>query len=92
MTIAFVLTTGACNRRQTLPNDPDLELYINVSARCAYIDRAFANDPDLFKDELARVSFPPDWTALTDSLLAAYGSDPGFWFRVYTAIVEQSRK
>jgi len=67
-------------------------MYINVSARCAYIDRAFANDPDLFNEELARVTFPSDWKTLADSLLAAYGSDPTFWFRVYTAIVEQSRR
>ena len=92
LTLAFLFAAGACSKEQNLPKDPNLELYINVSARCAYIDRAYANDPDLFRDELARVTFPSDWVALTDSLLAAYGSDPSFWFRVYTTIIEQSRK
>ena len=92
VTLALVFTTGACTRKQNLPKDPNLELYIAVSARCAYIDRAYANDPDLFQEELARVQFPSDWGTLADSLLAAYGSDPTFWFRVYTRIIEQSRR
>jgi len=55
------------------------------------VERAFASDPELFKEEMAKIDFPPDWKELVDSLVKAYGTDAGFWNKVYTEIVERSR-
>jgi len=63
-----------------------------VSAECVSVDRAYSHDPELAKEELAQVELPAAWKQLVDSLIAAHGSDPGFWYDVYTQIVERSRK
>ena len=83
---------GGCAREKKLPEDPRLERFIALSARCAFVDRAFANDPELYKEELAEVNLPPDWKALVDSLLETYGTDADFWSLVYTEILNRSRK
>jgi hypothetical protein len=82
----------SCSKSKGLPEDPNLELYIDVTARCAYADRAFSNDPELFREEIAEVNLPEDWKEISDSLLAAYGADVEFWYQVYTRILERSRK
>jgi len=82
----------ACSRTPRLPDDPNLETYIEVSARCAYVDRAFSNDPELFAEEIRRVGLPGAWKALSDSLVAAHGADARFWYQVYSRILEKSRR
>jgi hypothetical protein len=88
---ALVCALAGCSSKQGLPNDPNLEKFIDVSARCSYVERAFAGDPDLFKEEMAKIDFPPNWKELVDSLIARYGTDAAFWDKVYTEIVERSR-
>lgn len=82
----------ACSTTTDLPDDPNLETYIRVSARCAYVDRAFSNDPDLFGEEIKGVDLPSSWKALSDSLIAAHGTDARFWYQVYSRIMEISRR
>lgn len=91
-TLLTVSSIGGCSRRQNLPKDANLELYIAASARCAYVDRAFSNDPGLFREEIAEINLPQNWKEISDSLLGAYGADVGFWYRVYTEILERSRR
>jgi hypothetical protein len=88
----LAIAIGACSRTGDLPADPRLENYIRVAAGCAYADRAFSADPGLFQQEIAEIGLPPDWKALSDSLIAKYGTDPRFWYRVYSRILEQSRR
>lgn len=89
--LAALLLAG-CSGRDNLPKDANLELYIATSAKCAYVDRAFSNDPELFREEIAEVNLPENWKAISDSLLDAYGSDVRFWYRVYSEIAERSRR
>jgi hypothetical protein len=89
--VAGVLLAG-CARRQELPKDENLETFIEISSRCAYVERAFSHEPDVFREELRDLEFPPGWDALVDSLVDTYGTDPDFWYKVYTEIVERSRR
>ena len=90
--LALALLGAGCGERRSLPKDANLDIFIRVSARCVFVDRAFSREPELAREELAQVEFPADWKLLVDSLLTAHGSDPAFWHRVYTQIVERSRK
>ena len=90
--LSLALLVLGCSSGKKIPEDPNLELLIKTSARCAFVDRAFSSDPDLFKEEMQAVEFPPNWREMVDSLLTAYGSDPDFWHQVYSQIVERSRK
>jgi hypothetical protein len=83
---------GGCSRPQKLPRDANLELYVTMSARCAYVDRAFSNDPELFREEIAEVNLPQNWKEISDSLVTRYGTDVKFWYQVYSEILERSRK
>jgi hypothetical protein len=91
LTIAVVLS-ATCSRTDNLPDDPNLEIFIETSARCAYVERAFSHEPDVLENELRNLEFPPGWEDLVDSLLNTYGADPEFWYMVYTEIVERSRR
>jgi hypothetical protein len=86
------ILVGSCGGEDGLPRDENLETFIEVSARCAYIERAFSHEPDVLVEEMSSVEFPENWDSLVDSLLNAYGTDPGFWSKVYTEIVERSRR
>jgi hypothetical protein len=56
------------------------------------VDRAFSNDPELFREEIAEVNLPQNWKEISDSLVTTYGTDVRFWYQVYTEIQERSRK
>lgn len=88
----MVLAAAGCSEKMSLPRDPNLDTFIRVSAKCAYIDRAFSHDPEGAQEELAQVQFPANWKEIVDSLITAHGSDPAFWSEVYTQIVERSRR
>ena len=91
--IALVLATCvACGPSQGLPEDEDLELFIDLSSRCAYIDRAYAHEEGLREAEWASLPFPPTWSDLVDTLLMRYGADADFWSQVYSEIMERSRQ
>jgi hypothetical protein len=93
VSLLIALTTcAACGGRQGLPEDEDLELFIDLSARCAYIDRTYTHDEGLRDAELASVPFPPTWSDLVDTLLMRYGADADFWYEVYSEIMEKSRQ
>lgn len=85
-------SVGGCSRKHNLPRDANLELYIAKSARCAYVDRAFSNDPELFEEEIADIDLPENWKEISDSLLDVYGPDVEFWYKVYGEILERSRR
>ena len=89
--LAVALAPSGCGGRRDLPDDPNLETFIKASSECVFVDRAFSQEPDLLRQEMAEVEFPADWKRLVDSLLAAYGTEPAFWYDVYSRIVEQSR-
>ena len=90
--VVALVTCMACARNHDLPDDEDLELFIELSSRCAYIDRAYSHEEELREAELAALPFPPDWSHLVDTLLARYGTDAGFWYKVYTEISARSRE
>jgi hypothetical protein len=90
--LVLVVLTAGCGEGRSLPKDANLDTFIRVSAKCVSVDRAFSHDPELAREELAQVEFPAAWKQLVDSLIAAHGSDPSFWYDVYTQIVERSRK
>ena len=93
MTLMIVVVLSAtCSRSDKLPDDPNLEIFIETQARCAYVERAFSHEPDVLEEELRNLEFPPEWEGLADSLLNTYGADPEFWYMVYTEIVERSRR
>ena len=85
------LATLACADGRELPEDPNLDLFIETSAKCAYTERAYSHDDDLLSQELAEIDFPADLGAIVDSLLSTYGSDADFWHQVYSEILERSR-
>ena len=86
-----VLVCAGCARNQGLPDDEDLELFIELSSKCVYIDRAYSHKEELREAELAALPFPPNWTELVDTLLARYGTDADFWYEVYSEISDRSR-
>jgi hypothetical protein len=90
--LAAVCASVACAKTAELPRDPNLETYIKVSARCAYVDRAFSDDPVLFAEEVKEIHLPVSWRALSDSLVTAHGTDAHFWYQVYARIMQESRK
>ena len=90
--LAALCALLACSRSADLPRDANLETCITVSARCAYVDRAFSSDPGLFAEEIRAVNLPASWKALSDSLIATHGTDARFWYQVYSRIVQESRK
>ena len=89
--IVFLAVSG-CGESGELPDDADLEFFMDTAARCAYLERAYAHDQDLLSGEIANMSFPAGWDSLVDSLVGTYGTDPYFWHEVYTEILERSRK
>jgi hypothetical protein len=90
--VVAVLACVGCARNHDLPDDEDLELFIELSSRCAYIDRAYSHREELREAELAALPFPPDWSNLVDTLLIRYGADAGFWYDVYSEISVRSRE
>ncbi len=82
----------ACSAEHRLPDDADLELFIEISSRCADIDRAYSHQEELREAEMAALSFPPNWSNLVDTLLSRYGADAEFWFEVYSEISARSRE
>ncbi len=90
--VGVLVTCLGCTRNQGLPDDEDLELFIELSSRCAYIDRAYSHREDLRETELAALPFPPDWSNLVDTLLVRYGADADFWYDVYSEISARSRE
>jgi hypothetical protein len=89
--LAIALMPFACTGRRELPDDPNLEIFMETLSKCAYLDRAYSGSPDIFKQEIAGVDLPENWPGLVDSLMGAYGRDPDFWFEVYSQIVERSK-
>ena len=89
--IVFLAVLG-CSDGGKLPDDPDLEFFIDKAASCAYMERAYAHDEDLLTGEIEGLDFPAEWDSLVDSLVGTYGADPYFWHQVYTEILERSRK
>jgi hypothetical protein len=89
--ILFIAILG-CSDGGKLPDDPDLEFFMNKAARCAYLERAYAHDEDLLRAEIEDLDFPAQWDSLVDSLIATYGPDPYFWHQVYEEILERSRE
>jgi hypothetical protein len=90
--VLLVLAFADCAHDQGLPEDEDLELFIEISARCTYIERAYSHSDDLREAELAALPFPQDWDGLVDTLLIRYGADADFWYEVYSEISTRSRE
>jgi len=90
--LIMFLTVPGCTDSAKLPQDADLEFFMNTAARCAYIERAYAHDQDMLNMEIEELGFPADWDSLVDSLVSTYGTDPGFWHQVFTEILERSRE
>ena len=92
--VALIVTLAilGCSDSGKLPDDPDLEFFMDTAARCAYFERAYAHDQDLLSGEIEGIGFPAGWDSLVDSLVATYGADPYFWHEVYTEILERSRQ
>lgn len=90
--MAALLALYGCGESAKLPNDPELERFIDTAARCGYLERAYAHDQELLSGEIEGMSFPKDWDALVDSLISTYGTDPEFWYQVYSEIQERSRE
>jgi hypothetical protein len=90
--LAVFLAVLGCSEGGRLPDDPDLEFFMDTAARCAYLERAYAHDEDLLSLEIEDLGFPAAWDSLVDSLVATYGTDPYFWHEVYTEILERSRE
>lgn len=86
------LSLISCDGGSGLPEDADLEAFIEVSARCAYLERAYSARKDLLALEMDDVDLPADWESMVDSLLVRYGADPDFWESVYAEISERSRQ
>ena len=89
--IVFLAVLACANSRE-LPNDANLEFFIETAARCAYLERAYAHDQNLLSQESGEFRFPANWDSLVDSLISAYGTEPDFWYQVYSEILERSRK
>ena len=92
---AFVfvfLIVLACAGDKELPEDPNLELFIETAAKCAYIERAYSHDDDLLSRELADLVIPADLDSILGLLFSTYGAEPDFWHQVYSEILERSRK
>ena len=87
-----VLVSLSCADSREVPHDDDLDLFIEISARCAYVDRAYSDEKEILESEMSSLAFPPDWCDLVDTLLARYGADPEFWYDVYSEIAEKSRE
>ena len=90
--VCVFLVALACADDQELPEDSNLDLFIETSARCAYIERAYSHNDDLLSQELAEMDFPANLDSIADALLITYGSDPDFWHQVYSEILERSRE
>jgi hypothetical protein len=89
--LVLLLAILGCSESGKLPDDPDLEFFIDTAARCAYLERAYSHDQDLLSGEIEDIGFPAAWDSLVDSLVATYGTDPYFWHQVYAEILERSR-
>ncbi|MFH1312925.1 MAG: hypothetical protein ABIJ00_06820 [Candidatus Eisenbacteria bacterium] len=89
--VVAVLACAGCTQNHGLPDDEDLELFIELSSQCAYIDRTYSHQEDLREAELAALPFPPNWSDFVDTLLLRYGTDAGFWYDVYSEISARSR-
>ena len=89
--IVFLAVLG-CTESGKLPEDADLEFFMETAARYAYLERAYAHDEDLLNREIEGLGFPAGWDSLVDSLLSTYGTAPHFWHEVYTEIQERSRE
>jgi hypothetical protein len=89
--IVFLAVLG-CTESGELPEDADLEFFMETAARCAYLERAYGHDEDLLNGEIEGLGFPADWDSLVDSLVRTHGTDPDFWQEVYTEILERSRE
>jgi hypothetical protein len=92
VTLAAFVACLACTPRKELPEDPDIEVFIETSSRCAYVERAFSHDDDLFKEKMAEVEIPPRWEQMVDSLLARHGAQVDLWHEVYSEISKRSRR
>ena len=86
------LAVLGCSDGGKLPDDPDLEFFMDKAASCAYLERAYSHDEDLLSGEIEGLGFPAEWDSLVDSLVGTYGTDPYFWHQVYSEILERSRK
>jgi hypothetical protein len=89
---AVVLFLGSCGGGSDLPEDDDLELFIQVSARCAYLERAYSDREWIMKQEIEEIDLSSDWKAMVDSLLVRYGASPDFWEKVFAEISAGSRR
>jgi hypothetical protein len=81
-----------CSPAAPPAEDEDLALFVQTFAGCARVYRMYSNDGEMMSDELALIGFPPNWLDLTDSLLASYGGDIGFWSATFAEIDERSRR
>lgn len=88
---AALCAVGCSSKSESLPADPQLESYMSISARCAFVDRSFSDDPELRAEEMAAVNLPEDWKARVDSLVTRHGAGARFWYRVYAEILDRSR-
>ena len=90
--VVILLAVLGCADSGQLPDDPDLEFFIETAAQCAYLERAYAHDRDLLNREIEDLGFPAGWDSLVDSLVSTYGTHPEFWHEVYAEILERSRR
>jgi len=86
------LSLISCDGGSDLPEDADLEAFIEITSKCAYLERAYSARKDLLALEMEDVHLPANWESMVDSLLVRYGADPDFWERVYAEISERSRQ
>ncbi len=81
-----------CSRNAGVPDQPDIQRFIEAASAGIYVESAYAHDPEILASELDDIQWPGDFEAFADSLLERYGSDPEFWYPVFSAILEKSHR
>ncbi len=92
MVIVLVVSTVSCSREAELPDDDQLQTFIEISSRCAYVERAYSRQRDILASEIEDIEFPPNWDSVVDSLLARYGAESELWYEIYREISDRSRR
>jgi hypothetical protein len=81
----------ACADGGDIPEDPDLDRFMETASQCVYIERAYSRDEDMLRQELGDVQLPADLDSLLETLLETHGAEPSLWSRVYSQILEDSQ-
>jgi hypothetical protein len=90
--IVLAVCAVSCSREAELPDDDQLQMFIEISSRCAFTERAYSRQKDVLIREMEDIEFPPNWDAIVDSLLARHGAESDLWYEIYREISDRSRR